>query len=165
MTEYPHATKTCYHGSGPLSAKFQCSDGLRLATSAVSSHHGHYPSIHRLLRCPAGNPMLALKLDPSVLRRLARDLASLADALDAGAAPATLDHEPDPKSWYLRRVQWLVATGQRASRKDDELAFAAAGFTVTRENIRTLRREFVPPEWSKPGRPRHEKLRRQIRQI
>ena len=110
--------------------------------------------------------MPTLKFDPSALRRLARDLASLADALDAEALPVARDHEADPKDWYMQRVQWLVATGQRASREDDELAFAATGFTVTRESMRALRREFAPPEWSRPGRPRQQqKLRRQIRQI
>lgn len=114
---------------------------------------------------PLGDPMTTSKLDPHVLRRLARDLALLADALDAEAAPIIPDHEPDPKEWYVQRVRWLIATGQRASREDDERAFVATGFKVTRETIRELRREFAPAEWSMPGRPRREKLRRQIRRI
>ena len=89
----------------------------------------------------------------------------LADVLDMETAPIVPDHEPDLKSWYLQRVRWLVATGQHASREDDERAFAAIGFKATRETIRALRREFAPAEWSMPGRPRREKLRRQIRQI
>lgn len=102
--------------------------------------------------------MNILKLDPYMLRRLARDLVSLANALDAERTLGVDDQKADLKNWYLQRVQWLVATGQRASRRDDELAFAATSFPVTRECIRKLRREFAPPEWSKPGRPRREKV-------
>ena len=112
-----------------------------------------------------GNPMSISKLDPGVLRRLVRDLTLLADVLGAEAVPIIPDHEFDPKDWYLQRVRWLVTTGQRASREDDERAFAAAGFKVSREAIRVLRRELAPAEWSMPGRPRREKLHRQIRQI
>ena len=109
--------------------------------------------------------MSTSKLDPYALRRLSRELAVLADELAAQAAPIVPDHELDPRNWYLQRVRWLVATGQRASREDDERAFLASGFQVARETIRALRREFAPAEWSMPGRPRREKLRRQICRI
>lgn len=128
-----------------------------MQTNVIVTHLYHMWSEH-ILQNMSINSMTVLKLDPFTLRQLARDLVSLADALDAEMAPGTFDHEADLKNWYLQRVQWLVATGQRASRKDDELAFAATGFPVTRESIRKLRREFAPPDWSKPGRPRRGKV-------
>lgn len=128
-------------------------------------HRGGKPSADLLLPCLAGEPMSTFKLDPYVLRRLARDLALLADELGAEAAPIVPDHELDVRNWYIQRVGWLVATGQRASREDDERAFAASGFQVTREHIRALRREYAPAEWSRPGRPRREKSLRQICRI
>lgn len=109
--------------------------------------------------------MPTFKLDPYALRRLARDLALLADELSVEATSIIPDHELDARNWYLQRVRWLVATGQRASREDDERAFAASGFQVTRETIRALRREFAPAEWSRPGRPRREKSLGQICRI
>ena len=103
---------------------------------------------------PEVSPMPVRNLDPTALRRLSRELSSLADALEAGAAPVIFDHKPDLRTWYAQRVRCLVAAGQRASREDDEAAFAAAGFDVTRLRVRELRRELAPPEWSEPGRPR-----------
>lgn len=98
--------------------------------------------------------------DAARLRRLAATLTDVAGELLQMAAqaepapPPALAAELDARSWYKAYVAHIEATRQRSSREDDWRAALAAGLPLTREQMRTLRRELAPPSWQERGRPR-----------
>lgn len=103
-------------------------------------------------------------IDPARLRHLAGTLTDIAGELlqmADQAEPASSAPSPranvaptDPRSWYRARVAHLVAQGQTSSRQQDYLEALASGLPLTRDEVRALRAELAPPDWTRPGRPR-----------
>jgi hypothetical protein len=91
---------------------------------------------------------------------LVADLRQVADRLEAlvsggpgapaEAPPAANEDRLSLLEWYRRRAAQLPGS----SEDEDRRALAAAGFVVSRECVRQLRRELAPEAWRRPGRQR-----------
>lgn len=104
-------------------------------------------------------------IDPARLRHLAGtltdiagELLQMADQAEPTTPPAAFARAnvapTDPRAWYAARVAHLVAQGQTSSRQQDYLEALASGLPLTRDEVRALRAELAPPDWTRPGRPR-----------
>jgi hypothetical protein len=118
---------------------------------------GNGPSCAHLVAIPADRLHRLRQLSAE----LADELSAVPDPADPAETGTPSDHgadgasvQPDLRTWFARRIDYLRITGQRSSREDDHDAALAASFMVDRETIRELRKELAPLEWQRPGRPR-----------
>src|SRR4051794_2853744 len=85
-------------------------------------------------------------------RRLADEQARLLAALTgmAGIDLTPAAAPSDPEQWYIERVAAYVASGRVPTVADDAAAAVAAGYVLSRDYLRELRRRHAPAAWSKP---------------
>jgi len=70
---------------------------------------------------------------------------------------ATRFSEAKVRDWYKSYVEKISAVGKKSSRDDDaEAARSRFGFSVPREFLRALRKEFAPAEWTAKGAPKRK---------